>query len=743
MKKMKMSFFFLLFFSYLSFSQNITIHDKPYTEKNKSILNDITDENSITSIKMNKLNNDSLVEFEKNKNHKGSKIRFGVEYYKIVDIIKEGTWDKLPSGDKICRIKIDCPGANSINFIFNRFLLPKGASLYFYNKDRTLIFGGFGNQNNQSHKHFSTIPIPSDNLILELLIPKEFSNDSCELQIQRIIYGFRNLSSINLTKGKGSNILSNDNDNKIQILPSCSKEVNCLSSDWCKEKLSVAKLTLGGNQVTGSLLNSYYPIFGSGFYKYILTGYGLLDGSVDENHRDDILDNDEKAEAVNIAFEFDYYRLDCNRNSNMFSPRFSFCGSTFKSYWDKTGFLLLEPSYTFTLSDNRYYSGWYYSSTNIPSLITCMHIPMDGAMQGSQSDGIIQTSYNEDINYPVYWKWEPIDDEEYFDYNSGGAPCFDENHRIIGQAHGAFVMACSGNADVYTGKLSESWIGGGIYDSQLQHWLDPNWSSGDRYIDGSFGGDPVNLFGWLIDPDVNGVQGYINSTPELAMNFSSLGELKTGSHKCELFSNSFPYDRYGFDLIPYYINMAGCELDLHSDIPFITSLDALDQSTPTNPSIPVIVNLTSSQKITIGPCTKILYGTKFTAKIGCNDSYISTNDDINDYSYNCCNTCGNKKPINQSESSNNKFNETQLIGNKPNPFNETTEIQFYIESKGFVQITIMDLYGNVVGIPLKNENNPAGYGKAIFNSRDLPSGVYFYNLQTTDFSETKQMLIIK
>ena len=83
-----------------------------------------------------------------------------------------------------------------------------------------------------------------------------------------------------------------------------------------------------------------------------------------------------------------------------------------------------------------------------------------------------------------------------------------------------------------------------------------------------------------------------------------------------------------------------------------------------------------------------------------------------------------------------------LENNYPNPFNPSTLIIFYLPEATFVKLTVFDVLGNEVKM-LINEEKKSGFHKAIFNGNGLPSGVYFYNLQTTKYSETKKMILIR
>ncbi|MBS1494796.1 MAG: T9SS type A sorting domain-containing protein [Bacteroidetes bacterium] len=85
-----------------------------------------------------------------------------------------------------------------------------------------------------------------------------------------------------------------------------------------------------------------------------------------------------------------------------------------------------------------------------------------------------------------------------------------------------------------------------------------------------------------------------------------------------------------------------------------------------------------------------------------------------------------------------------LHQNYPNPFNPSTKINYEIKSSGFVTLKVFDLLGKEVAT-LVNEKQNAGSYAIDFNSSEfsLPSGIYFYTLNTGEFKETKKMVLIK
>ena len=84
----------------------------------------------------------------------------------------------------------------------------------------------------------------------------------------------------------------------------------------------------------------------------------------------------------------------------------------------------------------------------------------------------------------------------------------------------------------------------------------------------------------------------------------------------------------------------------------------------------------------------------------------------------------------------------ELYQNYPNPFNPTTIIKFRISDFGFVNLKVYDILGNEIATLVNEEKLPGSY-EISFDGSDLPSGVYFYQLITSDFVQTKKMILLK
>ncbi|MCH7764387.1 MAG: T9SS type A sorting domain-containing protein, partial [Candidatus Marinimicrobia bacterium] len=83
-----------------------------------------------------------------------------------------------------------------------------------------------------------------------------------------------------------------------------------------------------------------------------------------------------------------------------------------------------------------------------------------------------------------------------------------------------------------------------------------------------------------------------------------------------------------------------------------------------------------------------------------------------------------------------------LRTNYPNPFNPVTTIEFELPIPTHVTLTIVNLLGKKVAVLVDDHHSP-GLHRVNWNARNFASGIYFYRLQTKEFSAIKKCLVVK
>ncbi|MCI0515745.1 FG-GAP-like repeat-containing protein [candidate division KSB1 bacterium] len=84
----------------------------------------------------------------------------------------------------------------------------------------------------------------------------------------------------------------------------------------------------------------------------------------------------------------------------------------------------------------------------------------------------------------------------------------------------------------------------------------------------------------------------------------------------------------------------------------------------------------------------------------------------------------------------------RLDANYPNPFNPRTNIRFALPRAAQVTLKVFDLTGKAVAV-LVDGFQEAGEHQVVFNAQALPSDLYFYQLQTEGFSQTRKLMLVK
>ncbi len=379
----------------------------------------------------------------------GVPFRFGYPFDVQYDLANSGIWEKLPDGGKIWRLRISCPGAYSINLIFDRFRLPDGAKLFIYTEDHSQVIGAFTSKNNKDYNQFATAPVKGDVSILEYYVPADVDYPG-ELRVSRIVHAYKNIFFDRQAAKEVLNFGSSG---------SCNNNVHCPEGlPWADDIRSVAMITTSGGfrLCTGAMVNNVRQ----DFTPYFLTANHCLGGE------------------ATWVFIFNYESPTC---ANIDGPtNQSVSGCTLLATNTYSDFALLQLSEQPPDSYNVYYSGWSAVDA-APTSATCIHHPSGDIKKISfDYDPLTSTDYLASSGV-THWRvgsWNDGTTEP----GSSGSPLFDQNHHVVGQLHGGYASCTSITSDWF-GKFSQSWNHGTTTDTRLRDWLDPD-NTGTTILDG-------------------------------------------------------------------------------------------------------------------------------------------------------------------------------------------------------------------------------------------------------------------
>jgi photosystem II stability/assembly factor-like uncharacterized protein len=83
-----------------------------------------------------------------------------------------------------------------------------------------------------------------------------------------------------------------------------------------------------------------------------------------------------------------------------------------------------------------------------------------------------------------------------------------------------------------------------------------------------------------------------------------------------------------------------------------------------------------------------------------------------------------------------------LEQNYPNPFSENTTIRFRVPEGGHASLKVFDINGKEVELMFDDDSATEEH-EIIFNGRNLPEGIYYYQLQSGLISQTRRMIIMR
>ena len=395
--------------------------------------------------------------------------RFGYPHKVKLTLENAGEWKVLPNGDRLWHLTIACPGAKSINLLYDKYWLPEGAKLFVYSKDKTHTIGAFTSRNNKGTRDelrgFATGLVYCDTIVVEYFEPKEMAYKGV-VSIAYVVHGYRYIGLKNGLYGYSG---------------SCQVNVNCPEGqEWQNEKNAVALIIIDGSSLcTGSLINTT----NNDNSPYLLTADHCLKGR-------DALGN---TNCDYWTFMWHYETPGCS-NPVSEPSYYSTNGATVVANNSASDFALLSLTEDPKNNPNikTYYLGWDNSGNSGIGGVGIHHPAGDVKKISTYSlqPGISNCFLSGNNNF---WKimWiSTSNGHSVTEGGSSGSPLINSNRKVIGQLYGAEYCNnpnCSDPAnDVGNyGKFSVSWTGNGAVDNRrkLQPWLDPL-NTGATTLDG-------------------------------------------------------------------------------------------------------------------------------------------------------------------------------------------------------------------------------------------------------------------
>lgn len=378
--------------------------------------------------------------------------RMGVSVPVHLDMNNAGTWETLPDGTRLWRLKLTVSGALALGVYYDHFNLPEGGKLYLYNAAKTQVIGAFTSFNNDPSGLFATQFVQGEEVTLEYNEPVGV-NQEAVISISEVAYAYRFIEF-------------EESGNRDQSWP-CMINVKCQEGNGWEDPIQgIARISIkigfSYYWCSGSLINNT----SNNRVPYFLTASHCGEGS-------------SANDMLQWIFYFNYQASTCSGTYGSSSN--STTGCTLKAN-DPTAsdagsdFYLVQLTNTPPAAYNVYYNGWNRTNTPGDSGV-CLHHPA-GDIKKVSTFKTPMTSSTWWNGLPTHWRvvWaSTVNGLSIMQGGSSGSPVFDQDQLIMGDLTGGYASnACNNPSPAWFGKIWYSWDQNGTTPStRLKDWLDP------------------------------------------------------------------------------------------------------------------------------------------------------------------------------------------------------------------------------------------------------------------------------
>jgi lysyl endopeptidase len=412
---------------------------------------------SLTAITVPDLDLGAIDEEDVSRLAAGLPLRFAIPNGVSLTPANSGIWETLENGERVWRLRVVAPTANSLNFGFGRYALPQGATLEIYRTaDGRRTFRGFTAADNEAHGQLWTPVIIATDVIVELRVPA-VSSGAVELELTSINQGYRGFGTSALTKSG-----------------SCNLDVVCLDpgDPWRDTTRASGVISTGGSTFcSGSLVNNTSN--DNRMFFVTANHCGINSGN-----------------AASLVVTWNYENSFCRTPGSAQSGQAGdgvftefHSGSNFRVSNSPSDFTLVEMDDPAVPAYDLHWAGWDRSTQldftcTSGSPCACIHHPQGDEKRFTYvTVNMVTTSYlgttSPGNGTHIWAKWAldppgPFTVPGATEPGSSGSPLYTAERRFIGQLHGGF-SACGVTGDDfsdYYGRFSLSWAAG------ASTWLD-------------------------------------------------------------------------------------------------------------------------------------------------------------------------------------------------------------------------------------------------------------------------------
>ncbi|MDB4584276.1 T9SS type A sorting domain-containing protein, partial [Draconibacterium sp.] len=350
-----------------------------------------------------------------------------------------GQWHKTVEGLNCWELKIRSKGAESINLIFDHFMLPPNSRLFIYNEKEDHFLGAYTADNNKGSGKFAISPVAGDEITVHYEVSDIYKNKH-PFTIKSVNHDF-----IGILKSNGRRPMGT-------IAGECNIDINCdLGNNWQEVKNSVCRMIVNGVEIcSGALINNT----SEDQKPYIISAAHCYDKW-------------EYAETT--VYTFNYESPFCAPLDG--DPSNSISGAIMKAQFDSLDFALTELSVIPPPEFRPYYAGWDRSVEISDSTVSIHHPQGDIKKMAFDEDTPEISDFNSKYTKNGFLKiqrWE----EGVTEVGSSGGPLFNKENSIVGTLTGG-VATCSNPVLDYFQRFSLSWNYKSDSAKQLKCWLDP------------------------------------------------------------------------------------------------------------------------------------------------------------------------------------------------------------------------------------------------------------------------------